>query len=136
MGLEFFYTDSVGKTGENPRLLRKLEKSLKRSQRRVSKCKKGSSNRRSFRKKLAKKHLKVQRVSGGSFPPKSLVSRQRKDFVVQTARALVQSSDLIVYEELQVKNHYLAKSISDASWLITDWLDYFAILPKCTGSGQ
>ncbi len=117
VGLEFFYTDSEGRTVENPRLLRKSEKSLKRKQRQVSKSKKHSSNRHKAVKKLAKKHLKV--------------SRQRKDFVVKTARALVQSSDLVVYEDLQVKNmlknHHLAKSISDASWsLFTDWVDYYA----------
>jgi putative transposase len=117
VGLEFFYTDSDGKTVENPRLLRKSEKSLKRKQRQVSKSKKGSYNRRKSVKKLAKKHLKV--------------SRQRKDFAVKTARALVQSSDLVVYEDLQVKNmvknHHLAKSISDASWsMFTNWVDYYA----------
>ncbi len=117
LGLEFFYTDSNGETVGNPRLLRKSEKSLKRKQRQASKCKKRSSNRRKAVHKLAKKHLKV--------------SRQRKDFVVKTARALVQSSDLVVYEDLQVqnmvKNHKLAKSISDASWaLFTDWVDYYA----------
>jgi putative transposase len=117
VGLEFFYTDSEGKTIENPRILRQLEKSLKRKQRKVSKCKKRSSNRHKAVKKLAKKHLKV--------------SRQRKDFVVKTARALVQSSDLVVYEDLQVKNmvknHHLALGISDASWsLFTNWVDYYA----------
>ncbi|BAZ66483.1 transposase [Fischerella sp. NIES-4106] len=117
VGLEFFYTDSKGRTVENPRLLRKSEKSLKRKQRQVSNSKKGSSNRHKAVKKLAKKHLKV--------------SRQRKDFAVKTARTLVQSNDLVVYEDLQVKNmvknHHLAKSISDASWsLFTDWVDYYA----------
>ncbi len=117
VGLEFFYTDSDGNTVENPRLLRKAEKSLKRKQRKVSQCKKRSSNRRKSVKKLAKKHLKV--------------SRQRKDFAVKTARALVQSSDLVVYEDLQVRNmvnnRRLAKSISDASWsLFTNWVDYYA----------
>jgi putative transposase len=46
LGLEFFYTDSEGNQIENPRFLRKAEKSLKRWQRRVSKKKKGSKNRK------------------------------------------------------------------------------------------
>jgi putative transposase len=45
--------------------------------------------------------------------------------------ALVRSNDLIVYEDLKirnmVKNHHLAQSISDASWYqFTQWLQYFA----------
>ncbi|WP_017662806.1 RNA-guided endonuclease InsQ/TnpB family protein, partial [Baaleninema simplex] len=46
------------------------------------------------------------------------------------ARCVVASNDVVVYEDLKiqnlVKNHHLAKSISDASWYqFTQWLDYF-----------
>ena len=48
------------------------------------------------------------------------VRRQRQDFHHKTALALVQQSDAIYHEELQtaniVRNHHLAKSISDADW--------------------
>jgi putative transposase len=117
LGLEFFYTDSEGNQIENPRFLRKSEKSLKRLQRRVSKRKKGSKNRKKAINKMARKHLKV--------------SRQRREFAVRTARGLVTSSDVIAYEDLKVcnmvKNHKLGLSISDAAWsMFTHWVNYFA----------
>jgi putative transposase len=77
VGLNHFYTDSNGNTQENPRFLRKSEKSLKRLQRQVSRKKKGSKNRLKAIKRLGKKH--------------SLVSRQRKDFAVKTALCVVKS---------------------------------------------
>ena len=53
-----------------------------------------------------------------------------QDWAIKQARNVVASNDVVVYEDLKVsnlvKNHSLAKSISDASWYqFTQWLDYY-----------
>jgi putative transposase len=116
VGLKAYYTDSDGQTVANPRYLRKAEQRLKRLHRRKDRKQKGSKNRKKAIKRLAKGYLTVQ--------------RQRKDFAAKTASALVKSSDLIAFEDLKVahlvKNHHLAKSISDAGWYgFLSWVRYY-----------
>ncbi|MFB2983487.1 transposase [Microseira sp. BLCC-F43] len=72
VGLSAFYTDSQGNKLENPRHLRKSEKALKRLQRRVSKKKKGSRNRKRAINRLGSKHLKVSRQRQEQCPLKRL----------------------------------------------------------------
>ena len=106
VGIEKFAALSDGALIKNPQFLRESEAKLKYEQRKLSRKKKGSNSRKKQKHKLAKLHCKIK--------------NRRNNFLHIESRKLVRSYDVIVFEDLRiknmVKNHYLAKSISDASW--------------------
>ena len=106
LGIKELATTSDGEVIENPKHLAKLEKKLKREQRRLSKKQKKSKNRNKQRIKLNRVHEKI--------------ANKRTDFLQKVSTRLIKENQIICLEDLgvknMVKNHNLAKSISDVSW--------------------
>lgn len=106
LGLKVFLMCADGTFIENPRAYRRAEKRLRKAHQRVSRRIPGSKRRKKAVLALRKQYHKV--------------TRQRRDHHHKTALALVRAYDTIYYENLQIanlmRNHHLAKSISDAAW--------------------
>ncbi len=99
----------------NPKHLAKHEKNLKRKQQRLARRQKGSNSRYKYRKVVAKVYERV--------------SYARQDFLHKLSYKLVSDSQAVIVENLHVKgmvrNHKLAKAISDVGWgTFTNFLAY------------
>ncbi len=105
VGLEKFLTTADGQSIEVPQYYRKAQSKLARQQRQLARKTKGSKNHSKQSNKVAKTHLHV--------------ARQRKEFHYHVAHWLVNSYDLIVFENLNIRGlarTRLAKSILDVAW--------------------
>lgn len=106
MGIKSFAVTSDGISFENHKYLTQSEKKLARLQRQLSRKQKGSHRWEKARLQVAKLHEHI--------------SNQRKDMLHKLSTKLVRQNDVICIEDLapknMVRNHYLAKAISDVSW--------------------
>ncbi len=106
LGLAHFCITSDSQKFNNPRWLKKYEKNLKIKQQQLSRKKKGSKNRNKSRLKVAKVHNKITRC--------------REDFHHKLSRRIVNENQVLVLENLaiknMVKNHNLAKAVSQVGW--------------------
>src|SRR5438034_8660114 len=106
LGLKSMVINSDGHTYGNPKFFAKEEKKLAKAQRRHAKKKKGSKNR-------SKARLKVARIQ-------KKIADRRRDYQHKLSTQTIRENQVVCIESLQVKNmvknHCLAKAISDVGW--------------------
>jgi len=105
-GITSLVTLSTGETVTNPWHERRDRARLALAQRRLSRKTKGSANRQKAKLKVAKAHARI--------------ADRRRDFLHKLSTRIIRENQTVVIEDLtvrnMVRNHSLARAISDASW--------------------
>lgn len=106
LGIKEFIIDTNGNHIDNPRILKQYEDKLTKLQRQQAKMIKGSNNFKKQSIKIARVHERIVNI--------------RRDFQHKLSHKIIKDNQIIISENLQVsnmlKNHKLAKAISDVSW--------------------
>jgi putative transposase len=106
LGLKSLVALSTGESVGNPRYFAKEEKKLAKAQRQQARKKKGSKNRNKARLKVAKIHARI--------------NDRRRDYQHKLSTRIINENQVVCVESLavknMVKNHCLAKAISDVGW--------------------
>jgi len=105
-GLASLYTLSTGEKITNPRHEKRDRQKLARAQKNLSRKQKGSNNRAKARLKVARIHARI--------------ADRRRDHLHKLSTRLIRENQVVMIEDLSVRNmvrnHSLARAISDAGW--------------------
>ena len=105
MGLIHLATLSTGEQIPNPRVAKRAEREMRRRQRALARCKRGSSRRRKVRRQVTRCHAKIKNT--------------RRTYLHQVSARLVRENDMIAVEKLNTKGlarTVVARSVHDAGW--------------------